>query len=55
VDVFSRIQIEELLLTFKPTLLFVEHDRAFVEKIATKVIAMQTPARLRDRPGHEAP
>ena len=44
VDVFSRIQIEELLLTFKPALLFVEHDRAFVGRIATKVIAMQPPA-----------
>ena len=43
VDVFSRIQIEELLLTFKPTLLFVEHDHAFVEKIATKVITIQIP------------
>ena len=41
VDVFSRIQVEELLLTFKPALLFVEHDRAFVGRIATKVITMQ--------------
>ena len=55
VDVFSRIQIEELLLTFKPTLLFVEHDRAFVGRIATKVITMQAPARSRNRPGQEAP
>lgn len=44
VDVFSRIQIEELLLTFKPALLFVEHDRAFVGRIATKVITMQPTA-----------
>ena len=29
VDVFSRIQIEELLLTFKPALLFVKHNRTF--------------------------
>ena len=39
-DVISRMQIEELLLKFQPTLLFVEHDRAFQEKIATKRIAL---------------
>lgn len=38
IDVFSRMQIEELILKFKPTLLFVEHDKAFVDKIATKVV-----------------
>lgn len=38
IDVISRIQIEELLLKFKPTILFVEHDKAFCEHIATKVI-----------------
>ncbi len=37
-DIFSRIQLEELLLKFKPTLIFVEHDEAFTTKIATKVI-----------------
>lgn len=40
IDIFSRIQIEELLLTSKPTLLFVEHDRAFIDKIATKVVRL---------------
>lgn len=40
IDVLSRIQIEELLLKFQPTLLFVEHDTAFRENIATKVIEM---------------
>jgi len=40
VDVFSRIQIEELLLEFSPTILFVEHDRDFCENIATKFIAL---------------
>ncbi len=40
VDVLSRIQIEELLLEHKPTMLFVEHDRAFVENVATKVLDM---------------
>ena len=38
VDVISRIQIEEMLLAYNPTILFVEHDNAFCDKIATKVI-----------------
>ena len=36
IDVFSRMQIEELLLNSQPTLLFVEHDRAFADKISTR-------------------
>ena len=35
IDLFSRIQLEELILEYRPTLVFVEHDRAFREKIAT--------------------
>lgn len=38
IDVFSRMQIEKLLLTYQPTMLFVEHDVRFCEKIATKTI-----------------
>lgn len=38
IDIFSRIQIEDMLLEFKPTILFVEHDESFVQKIATKII-----------------
>jgi lincosamide and streptogramin A transport system ATP-binding/permease protein len=40
VDVLSRIQIEELILKYEPTLLFVEHDAAFCENIATKTISL---------------
>lgn len=40
IDVFSRMQIEKLLLTYQPTMLVVEHDVKFREKIATKVIEM---------------
>ena len=36
IDIFSRMQLEELLLKFKPTLLFVEHDQDFQEKAATR-------------------
>lgn len=38
IDVLSRIQIEELLHQYQPTVLFVEHDRAFSENIATKIV-----------------
>lgn len=38
IDILSRMQIEELIMSFKPTLLFVEHDRAFCNNIATKTI-----------------
>nr|WP_325212654.1 ABC-F type ribosomal protection protein [uncultured Oscillibacter sp.] len=38
IDIDSRIQIEELLKRFAPTMIFVEHDRAFQEAAATKVI-----------------
>ena len=38
IDVFSRMQIEKLLLEYQPTMLFVEHDVRFREKIATKIM-----------------
>ncbi len=38
IDLFTRIQIEELLLAGKPTLVFVEHDEIFASKIATKAV-----------------
>ncbi len=40
IDVLSRMQIEELLLEYAPTMIFVEHDEAFVERIATKKIML---------------
>lgn len=41
IDVFSRMQIEKLLLEVKPTMLFVEHDARFRKKIATKTIELE--------------
>ncbi|HAQ41209.1 MAG TPA: ABC-F type ribosomal protection protein [Clostridiales bacterium] len=38
IDVYSRIQIEELINEFEPTMIFVEHDRIFNENIATKEV-----------------
>lgn len=40
IDVFSRMQIEELLSRFQPTILFVEHDRAFCDAIASKTVTL---------------
>ena len=40
IDVISRMQIEDLLLEYKPTILFVEHDKTFCEHIATKVVQL---------------
>ncbi|MEY8521943.1 ABC-F type ribosomal protection protein [Lachnospiraceae bacterium 38-10] len=40
IDVFSRMQIEELLTKYRPTMLLVEHDTAFVEKVGSKIIEM---------------
>lgn len=40
IDVISRIQIENLLLDYNPTILFVEHDSTFCEKIASKTVKL---------------
>ena len=40
IDIYSRIQIEQLLRDFSPTMIFVEHDSAFRENIATGVIRL---------------
>ncbi|MWV42652.1 Lsa family ABC-F type ribosomal protection protein [Paenibacillus sp. HJL G12] len=40
IDLYSRMQIEELILTFNPTMVIVEHDQAFQETVATKMISM---------------
>lgn len=40
IDVISRMQIEELLLEYAPTILFVEHDSDFCKNIATKIIEL---------------
>lgn len=40
IDVLSRMQIEQLLLEYRPTMLFVEHDAAFTRHIATRTLAL---------------
>ena len=38
IDVISRIQIENMILEYSPTMIVVEHDRRFIDKIATDII-----------------
>ncbi|MCH5162391.1 MAG: ABC-F type ribosomal protection protein [Clostridiales bacterium] len=40
IDIYSRIQIEDLLDEFQPTMIFVEHDKAFRDKIATSIVKL---------------
>lgn len=40
-DIYSRLQIEKLIKSFKPTMLFVEHDKSFREAVATKIIRIE--------------
>ncbi|MDH6604070.1 lincosamide and streptogramin A transport system ATP-binding/permease protein [Bacilli bacterium PM5-9] len=37
-DIISRIQLENLILEYQPTLLFVEHDQEFLANIATEIV-----------------
>lgn len=41
IDIITRIQIEDAILDYKPTLIFVEHDETFIEKVATKIINIE--------------
>lgn len=41
IDILTRMQIEEAILKYKPTLIFVEHDETFIKKIATKTVYLE--------------
>lgn len=41
IDILSRIQIEEAILQYKPTMIFVEHDESFIENVATKIVKLE--------------
>jgi lincosamide and streptogramin A transport system ATP-binding/permease protein len=45
IDVLSHSQIEDLITEASPTMVFVEHDQAFVDKIATKKVEFQAGRR----------
>lgn len=40
IDVISRMQLETLLKDFQPTILFVEHDKAFCQNVATGTVEL---------------
>lgn len=44
IDLYSRMQLEQLLLTFAPTMVFAEHDSAFRTAVATRTLALTGPA-----------
>ena len=41
IDILTRLQIEEAILKYEPTLIFVEHDETFVKNVATKIIELE--------------
>jgi lincosamide and streptogramin A transport system ATP-binding/permease protein len=41
IDLLSREQIEEVVLEFQPSLLFVDHDRRFINNVATDVVRLR--------------
>lgn len=38
IDIYTRIQIEELIKTYEPSMLLVEHDSAFRHAVATRIV-----------------
>ena len=38
IDIYSRMQIEKLIMEYRPTMVFVEHDLAFRGNIATQTV-----------------
>ena len=38
IDILTREQIEDAILNYNPTIIFVEHDEKFIEKVATRII-----------------
>ena len=38
IDILTREQIEDAILKYNPTVIFVEHDERFIEKVATEII-----------------
>ena len=43
VDILSRVQVENAILTHRPAMIFVEHDRLFCERAATEIIEIGNP------------
>ncbi len=41
IDILTRIQIEEVILKYKPTIILVEHDEMFIKNVVNKVICIE--------------
>lgn len=41
IDIYARMQIEQLIQNFAPTMILVEHDRAFRDTVATKNVIIR--------------
>ena len=41
IDVLSRVQLEGLLMEYTPSMLLVEHDAVFLERVCTGMLALQ--------------
>ena len=41
IDVLSRVQIERLIAQFHPTMVLVEHDRAFLEALRARIYEIE--------------
>jgi lincosamide and streptogramin A transport system ATP-binding/permease protein len=41
VDIYTRRQLEKLIAEYKPTMIMVEHDKAFRDAVATKIIEIK--------------
>lgn len=39
IDVISRLQIEDVILRCRPTMIFVEHDEGFLQNVATELVS----------------
>ena len=42
IDVFSRIQLETLILSAQPTMVVVEHDAAFLQRVCTRTVDLDS-------------
>ena len=48
IDILTREQIEDAILKYNPTIIFVEHDETFIERVATKIINLQNLCTIKE-------
>lgn len=40
IDIFSRIQLQELIKKYKPNMILVEHDKSFGDNVSNKIVSL---------------